>query len=198
MKTALVWLLICGIGCALFAAFVIHRRPEPVSTRRAAPAAIPRVPRKAPDRFPPGTHLPDCPEIEASGPINLESFSPEHDLVRMDNQEIWWESDHDGENSEDDHLMHRAVEPVLARLAQVVTARGATLKVHDAYRPHGGGHCATSLHKEGRAIDVTAEGLPLEELAKLCWMAEFDWVFNENMPNAAHIHCSLRASGNAE
>ena len=51
----------------------------------------------------------------------------------------------------------------------------------------------TSLHKEGRAIDVTCDQMPLEELAKLCWISGFDWVYYEaRKGKGPHIHCSVR------
>ncbi|TFH13511.1 MAG: hypothetical protein E4H02_11710 [Lentisphaerales bacterium] len=195
MKTGTACLVVCGLVLALFAGLLWHRRhPKPV-IHQEEPAAPPQTPtRTAPERFPPGTHMPNCPETKASGSIDLDSFSPARDLVRVDNPGIWWESDHDGENDEDDHLMHRGVQPLLNQLEKAVASCGAALKVHDASRPSGGGHCATSLHKEGRALDLTADGLTLEDLAKLCWVAGFDWVFNENKRGAEHVHCSSRAS----
>ena len=65
-----------------------------------------------------------------------------------------------------------------------------TLRVqegYEGYRPKPQ-HLARSLHKEGRAIDVTCKEMSLEELARLCWVAGFDWVFHE--PD--HVHCSVR------
>ncbi len=67
--------------------------------------------------------------------------------------------------------------------------------MQDAYRP-GGIHNPTSLHKEGRAIDITCKELSLEKLAKLCWAAGFDWVYHEVKAKlGAHVHCSVKRTG---
>jgi hypothetical protein len=146
--------------------------------------------REEPAEFPAGTHLPDCRETAASGPIDLASFVPEEELIRFEDPRVWWGSDAKPNSEEEDRIMHRAVEPVLRRLIEMVHRRGARLKVYDAYRPQDGIHCATSLHKEGRAIDLSADGLSTEKLAKLCWVAGFDWVYYEG-GSAEHVHCSV-------
>lgn len=154
---------------------------------------VPAADRPAPLHFAPGTHLPRLPERIASGPINLAAFSPERDLVRFDDPRIWWESDHDIGDDEDDHLMHRAVVPPLRRLVAMVEKHGGHLQVHDAYRPKGV-HNPRSLHKEGRALDLTCSGLSLEDLARFAWAAGFDWVYYEHSASGgSHIHCSVRA-----
>lgn len=149
--------------------------------------------RSLPETFPKGTHLPDVRESEASGSVDLGSFSPGRELTCLDDDRVWWESDNDEGDVEDDHTIHRALEWPLRRLIEQVCQRGGTLELHDAYRP-GGVHNSRSLHKEGRAIDVTCDEMPLDELAKLCWAAGFDWVYYEapRQGNGAHIHCSVR------
>ena len=119
----------------------------------------------------------------------------------------------DGEtDDEDDHSMHRALEPAFRRLVELVAMSNATLRVQEAYRP-ATIHSAQSLHKEGRALDLTCPDLDpsvpktnprdgkqvipsqlsLEILAKLCWAAGFDWVYYEVPRNSgAHLHVSVR------
>jgi len=153
-------------------------------------AAVPI--RPPPSTFPANTHKPDVREGVGSGSIELGSFSPGRDLVYVDDSRVWWESDHDDADEEDDHSVHRSLEPPLRRLIELVAARGATLKVQDTYRPSGI-HNSKSLHKEGRALDVTCDELSLEDLAKLCWSAGFDWVYHETRGSGgAHVHCSVK------
>ncbi len=148
--------------------------------------------RPEPKRFPARTCLPDQKEVLVCGePIGR--FFPRHDLVRVDDSRVWWESDYDKNDTEEDRLMHRAMEEPFRRLVELVVRAGGTLKVQDAYRAEGI-HKTKSLHKEGRAIDVTCDELGLEKLAMLCWAAGFDWVFHEIPRNGgAHIHASVRA-----
>ena len=155
------------------------------------PAAAPDT-RTMPATFPPGTHMPDVRETRASDPVDLATFSPGRDLVYVDDPRVWWESDNDKQDTECDHSMHVNTEPPLRRLIEMVVQRGGKLEVHDAYRGEGI-HNSRSLHKEGRAIDLTCDQFPLSELAKLCWVAGFDWVFYEKGRggNGEHIHCSV-------
>jgi len=161
----------------------------------AQPAEPPPPParvklRPEPAAFPRNTHMPNLRESLVSGPVDTESFSPARDLVYVDDPRVWWESDNDNGDDEDDHSMHRSTEPCLRRVVELVTARGGTLKVQDAYRPSRV-HSVKSLHREGRAVDLTCDELPLEELAKLCWVAGFDWVYYEAKAGGPHIHCSV-------
>jgi hypothetical protein len=153
-----------------------------------------RVVRRQPSRFPRDTHLPRKNELLACGPINLKTFSPAKDLVRIDDRRVWWESDH-RHGPEDDHVINQALEEPLRKLINLVDKRGGVLKVYDAYRATGV-HLSNSLHKEGRAIDLTCEGFSLEVLAKLCWAAGFDWVYYEGPTKKGgdHIHCSVKAN----
>ncbi|MCK5528041.1 MAG: hypothetical protein KAI74_00045 [Kiritimatiellae bacterium] len=148
--------------------------------------------RDKPKRFKPNTYKPNIKEQAASGSIDLATFSPGQSLVFVDDPRAWWESDNDRNDIEDDHSMHIAMEAPLRRLIDLVSERNATLKIQDSYRP-AGVHNKKSLHKEGRAIDLTCDKLGLEELAKLCWMAGFDWIFYEaNSRGGAHVHCSVK------
>ncbi|HNR93862.1 MAG TPA: hypothetical protein PKM67_03310 [Kiritimatiellia bacterium] len=149
--------------------------------------------RAEPDAFKPNMRLPHRSEIRSSGAIHLKAFFPEYDLMHVDDPRVWWESDHDTDDVEDDHLVHYAMEIPLKRLIELVHREGGKLKVQDAYRADGI-HYPKSLHKEGRAIDLTCENMTLEKLAKLCWAADFDWVFYEAPKGGGHhIHASVRA-----
>lgn len=164
--------------------------------------------RAFPDKFPRKSHMPDIREAEASGSISNSLFSPGRDLVYVDDKRVWWESDNDGEDdSECDHSMHKSAELPFRRLVELVCASNATLRVQEAYRP-ATIHSSLSLHKEGRALDLTCPGLDprnpstdkpsresLEILAKLAWAAGFDWVYYEvpqGTGNGAHIHASVK------
>jgi hypothetical protein len=165
------------------------------------PPDLHRPVRAAPAAFPPDSNLPRGKETYASGPIDLCAFDPARDLVRFEDARVWFESDHDGPgDDEDDHLIHRAMEVPLRRLANLLEQKGGRLKVQDAYRHAESNriHMATSLHCEGRAVDLTCEGASLSDLAKLCWQAGFDFVLYE-VPkrSGVHLHCSVRRAPDA-
>lgn len=149
--------------------------------------------RALPQKFPRNACMPDVREMEASGATHLPTFSAGRDLMYIDDARVWWESDNDGETDDEcDHTIHKNMEIPLRRVIEFVVARHAVLKVQDTFRPIGI-HNARSLHQEGRAIDLTCEGLSLEELAKICWQAGFDWVFYECPKRGGdHIHASVR------
>lgn len=168
-----------------------HHRPRPEPELPQPPDYTQPV-RPLPATFRPDTHLPTGREAEVSGSVDLTSFSPGRSLTYIDDDRVWWESDNDKTDTEDDHTIHRSLEAPLRRLIESVCARGGVLKVQDTYRPEGI-HNTRSLHKEGRAIDLTCEEMPLGELAKLCWAAGFDWVYYEaSSRGGAHVHCSVR------
>lgn len=152
------------------------------------------APREKPDRFPPDFHLPPRKEMLTCGPAGTTGFEPAADLVQVADSRVWWESDNDTGDTEDDHLVHRSLAAPLRRLIDMVASNGAVLKVQDSYRP-AGIHRERSLHREGRAVDLTCDELGLEELARLCWVAGFDWVYHESggPKGGAHVHCSVRA-----
>jgi hypothetical protein len=150
--------------------------------------------RKIPASFKRNTHLPSKSESQASGSINPEKFSPGRDLVYVDDKRVYWESDHDTNDDECDHSMHKSLEAPLRLLIELVAARNGTLEVQDCYRPTGI-HNTRSLHKEGRAIDITCDELGLEKLACLAWGAGFDWVYYEaKAKGGAHVHCSVKVN----
>jgi hypothetical protein len=165
--------------------------------------------RPFPEKFPRRTHLPDCNESEASGSIVFSSFSAGRDLVFVEDDRVWWESDNDEEEDDEcDHSMHRNIELPFRRLVEMCVASGAVLRVQEAYRP-ASIHSPKSLHREGRALDLTCPSLDpawspdapnadrpspasLEILAKLAWAAGFDWVYYECPKNSGpHIHASV-------
>ena len=119
-------------------------------------------------------------------------FDPDRDLIEVDDRRVWWESEHDKNDTENDHLMHVAMEIPFRRLVEQVVKAGGTLKVQDAYRASGI-HASRSLHKEGRGIDLTCDEIGLEKLAKLTWAAGFDWVlFEAPKKGGWHVHASVR------
>lgn len=186
---------------------------EEVKAPEPEPEPVYQV-RPFPDKFPRRSCMPDMRESEACGAISNSLFSAGRDLVYVDDPRVWWESDFDGEtDDEDDHSMHRALEAPFRRLVELVAMSNATLRVQEAYRPTGI-HASMSMHKEGRALDLTCPDLDpavtgpldprdgkqvlpsatsLEILAKLCWAAGFDWVYYEVPKNSgAHLHVSVR------
>ena len=198
------WLV--GGGISAVTVFLMGLLIVTVLTRRAQCVSVPgpEIPvvdvavekpfelRPMPSSFRGNTYRPNIREGEASGSIDMGSFSPGKMLAYVDDPRVWWESDNDVGDTECDHSMHAAMEAPLRRLMDLVHERDGTLEVHDAYRP-AGIHNAKSLHREGRAIDLTCDELGLEELAKLCWMAGFDWVFHESKARGgAHVHCSMK------
>ena len=189
------WVPVAVLLALLALAAVGIKRLLPAASKPAAGAGSEgnTVPmREIPDSFPSGTHMPNVREPVASGSINLNSFSPGRDLIYIDDPRAWWESDSDKNDTEDDHSMHAAMEVPFRRLVDLVSEKDATLKVQDAYRAHGV-HGPKSLHKEGRGLDITADGLSLEELSKLCWVAGFNWVYYEtNAKSGSHVHCSVK------
>ena len=203
-----------GCGCGRKDVPSKEQTDETEAPAEQEPEAQQIVPvRPFPDRFPRGSHMPDIKESEASGAISNSVFSPGRDLVYVDDPNVWWESDFDGEaDDEDDHSMHRSIEPAFRRLVAMLAASNATLRVQEAYRPSTI-HASTSLHKEGRALDLTCPDLDpscertdpsvgtqirptplsLEILAKMCWAAGFDWVYYEVPKNSGpHLHVSSR------
>ena len=185
--------------------FIAGRSPAiyieiPELPKPAAVLALPAPPmrpltmavRPMPNRFPARTRMPSDREGHASLSISKVSFDASRDLVRLEDDRVWWESEHDHGDTEDDHVMHRALEEPMRRLIELVSQEGATLKVQDCYRAHGI-HSATSLHKQGRAADLTCDDLGLEHLARLTWAAGFDWVYYEAPKRGGHhVHASVR------
>lgn len=157
------------------------------------PIVIEPEPRREPESFPLNTHMPTNREIHCTGRIDLMTFDPERDLVRIDDDRVWWESDHDNSMTEDDHLVHRSLESRFRQVIDAVCALGGTLEVHDAYRRKDGTHSRGSMHEEGRALDLTCDQISHEKLAKLCWVAGFDWVYHEGRARqGSHVHCSAK------
>lgn len=164
--------------------------------------------RAAPAKFPRDSKMPNKRERDVSGITLNSEFSPGRDLIYVSDSRVWWESDNDGETDEEcDHTMHKAMEIPFRRLVNLVESQtDYQLRVQEVYRPSGI-HTRNSLHKEGRAIDITLgykKGGKLktisemneayELLCKLAWQAGFDWVFYEySSGSAPHVHASVRA-----
>lgn len=172
--------------------------PPPEETAPAPPTKAPAVrevvdftqpAREIPPDFKKNAKRPAIGEGAASWSINQVEFSPERDLVWVDDDRVWWESENDKNDTEDDHVMHWAMEEPFRRLVELVDAHGGRLKVQDAYRAEGV-HARNSLHKQGRGIDLTDFNLPLSKLAALAWAAGFDWVYYE-LSGGAHVHASV-------
>lgn len=166
--------------------------------------------RPAPKKFPRNSKMPNKRERDVSGEITNGKFSPGRDLIYITDSRVWWESDHDGVSDDEcDHSMHRAMEIPFRRLVNLVESQTKwQLRVQETYRPEGI-HSGKSLHKEGRAIDMTlgyknGEKLKTaaemneayEQLCKLAWQAGFDWVFYEyGSGSGPHVHASIKATG---
>ncbi len=185
----------CLSALLIFLIGVRFQRERPVTLPPANVFPIDKPVREILKGFKPNTCLPDAREGTVSGSIDMETFSEEW-LTEYYDDRIWWESEHDRGDTEDDHVMHRSMVEPLRRLVELVVAEGGHLEVHDAYRPKGV-HAPRSLHREGRAIDLTCDDLGLERLAILCWAAGFDWVYYElKAKKGAHVHCSVRREPN--
>ncbi len=169
--------------------------------KQAPPPDLHNPVRAAPASFPPDSNLPRGKEIYASGPIDLKTFNPSNMLVRFEDPRVWFESDNDHHSDdEDDHVMHGAVEVPLKRLVNLLEQKGGKLKIHEAYRAADRNkiHLTTSLHGEGRALDLTCEKLSLSDLAKLAWQSGFDFVLYEKpRKSGVHLHCSVKRSPDA-
>jgi len=194
-----VFVVVAGLATALWV------RPGRLLRRHAQNGAAVRYPPPsdfdplayaAPDPVPevgPRTHYPPRKELLVSGANDPQLFDPDLDLIEYHDPTIWWESDNDTDgDTEDDHQMHRDLLPPLLRLSALVLHEQALLKVQDSYRPTGI-HNPQSLHREGRAIDLTADGMTLGRLARLAVQAGFDWVYYESpRSGGAHVHGSVR------
>lgn len=187
----LVILGICALASVVGLAinsFLAEKATVPVKVKKRPTFVL----RAEPASFPAGSFMPDVSEGNASGSIDMGTFSAGRDLVYVDDRRVWWESENDKDDEEDDHSMHQSVEAPLRRLINLVDKEGGVLRIQDAYRGSGI-HSGRSLHKEGRALDLTCEELGLERLAKLCWRAGFDWVlFESGTKGGDHVHASVR------
>ena len=189
-------LLITAIALGIHHKHSRHQKKEhqPTLTETAQQPKPPvyKPVRPIPKSFRRNTHMPRTSEGDTSGSIDPNKFSAGRDLVYVTDSRVWWESDNDKNDDECDHSMHKSIEAPLRLLIELVCQRGGTLEIQDAYRPCGI-HNKKSLHKEGRAIDITCDELGLEKLAELAWGAGFDWVYYEaSAKGGAHVHCSVK------
>ena len=183
--------------------------PKIVHIEKPEPVVLGAV-RPAPDTFPRDTWLPKKTEGEASGSNVPRTFSPGRDLIYFDDTRVWWKSDNRAANDtseECSHTMHKSMIDPFTRLVNLVSETQWILKVQGCYSAESGVHSSNTLHKQGRAIDLTfgdpdnpSEKLDsqrmnaaYEQLAKLAWQAGFDWVYYEHKKGTGpHIHASVR------
>ncbi|MFT5125742.1 MAG: hypothetical protein ACI9TH_001667 [Kiritimatiellia bacterium] len=152
--------------------------------------------RDEPPSFPLNKRWPANVETSISKAIDKVSFDPKRDLIHIDDDRVWWESDNDTGDTEDDHMLHWAMEDPFRRLVELMEQAGGKLKVQDVYRAEGV-HAPKSLHKQGRAMDLTTANpdvVSLGRLAKLCVASGFDWVYFE-AKGGLHIHASITPEG---
>jgi hypothetical protein len=186
--------------------------PEP-EPEIIAPVVLGAV-RDAPAEFKRNTYLPNVRENVASGSNIPRTFSPGRDLVYIDDPRVWWKSDNRAANETNDdcsHTMHKSMVEPFMRLANLASETKWTLKVQGIYSSDGGVHNVNTLHKQGRAIDLTfgdpanpterldnaQMNIAYEVLAKLAYQAGFDWVFYEQTTGTGpHSHASVRADRN--
>jgi len=197
-------MLLCAAAAVIGAAFN-RATPRPTAARPLPQLAPPTPPlpltpdytqpvREIPATFAGNTHRPNQGEGATSGSVDFNTFSAGRDLIFVDDDRVWWESDHDAASNDDecDHTVHYAMREPILRLIELVVAEGGLLEVQDAYRASGV-HNSKSLHKEGRALDITCDELGLGRLSKLAWGAGFDWVYYESKARGgAHVHVSVR------
>ena len=196
--------VICLVGGLI--CFIANLWPRDGGAKPEKPKTAPTVNapdltkpvREAPAAFPKNSNLPRGRETLHSGAIDLKTFDAKRDLIRFEDKRCWFESDNDnGKDTEDDHLINRAMEIPLKRLVNLLEQKNAKarLKIQDCYRPANANriHLENSLHCEGRAIDLTVERATLSDLAILCWQAGFDFVLYETPKNSGdHLHCSVK------
>lgn len=140
-----------------------------------------------------GQHIPDAPEVDASGALArpVQRDAPDfNELVRCGDAHIVFK---DEEKTGADRMMTPRLKSRIERLARLVRERwkGVDLRVTEAWDENHE-HGPKSLHYAGRAADLTTSDLDpgkLGTLARLAVKAGFDWVFYED---ESHVHASVR------
>jgi hypothetical protein len=176
---------VCGAAIVLLLASCGRAWPEGPSLSRQ------RGPRDAAIAL--GAHVPDASEAETVGRITtrITRDSREYSrLVRVRDPNIVFK---DEEGDAADRMMTSRLAAKLRRLAPLVerTWPGIRLRVTEAWDTRGE-HVRSSLHYEGRAVDITTsdgDATKLGTLARLAVDTGFDWVYYENR---SHVHASVR------
>jgi hypothetical protein len=139
-----------------------------------------------------GQQVPNKAETEAVGAISAKVVrgTPEFDaLVKNENPDIEFK---DEENTGADRMMTSNLKARLDKLAELVKQEwpGKKLRVTEAW-DEDDEHAATSLHYEGRAVDITVsdkDNAKLGRLGQLAVDAGFGWVWYED---TSHVHASV-------
>lgn len=138
-----------------------------------------------------GTYYPNATEAETVGPIagRIARGSPRFErLVRYRGATVVFK---DEESTGADRLMTPRTAERVERLAVLVAREwpGVSLRVTEAW-DEDLEHGESSIHYEGRAVDLTTSDQSTARLGRLAGLAiaaGFDWVLHE----ATHVHASV-------
>ncbi|MDF3886685.1 glycoside hydrolase family protein [Cupriavidus basilensis] len=137
--------------------------------------------------------VPKAGEISTCGPIKRKITRDDpafQSLVRCQHPRIVFK---DEEGTGADRMMSPRLRSALEQLADATGKEwtGTRLRVTEAWDENNE-HAGSSLHYEGRAVDITTypvDSAKLGRLGRLAVNAGFDWVWFENV---AHVHASVK------